>query len=318
MNEYEIIKKYFSKLADKKLSLNLNDDIFFDKNNNLAISVDTYIEKIHFINFLKPDLTFKKIIRSSISDLICKGVYPKFIFIAASGSKKHFTKNNLKKIYKSIKKEQNKFNISIGGGDTVKSNKLCISITTVGFSDKIIQRNNSKINDDIYVTGNIGDSYTGLCILKNKIKTNKFNRRFFINKYYSPELHINLTKKLFKIANSSIDISDGLFADLEKLINMQKFSYKIYLDKIPISKNLNKLLYLKNLKKINFVSRGDDYQILFTASKHNKYIINSLSNKYKIRITKIGTLVNNKHKSIILDNKGNQIFLKNKGYFHTF
>ena len=318
MNEYEIIKKYFIKLANKKSSLNLNDDIFFDKKNKLAISVDTYIENIHFINFSKPDLVFKKIIRSSISDLICKGVYPKYFFIAVSGNKKHFTKKNLKKIYSSMKKEQNKFKISIGGGDTVKSNKLSISITSVGFSDKIVQRNNSKINDDVYVTGNLGDSYTGLCILKNRIKTDKSNKKFFIDKYYSPQLHLNFTRKLFKIANSSIDISDGLFADLEKLINTQKISYKVCLDKIPISNNLNKLLIKKNLKKINFVSNGDDYQILFTTSKCNEKMINLLSKKYKIRITKIGSLVKNKQSSRIFDNKGNQIFLKNKGYFHTF
>ena len=56
-------------------------------------------------------------------------------------------------------------------------------------------------------------------------------------------MHINLTEKLSKIANSSIDLSDGLIADLEKLINKQNFSYKIYLDKIPISKNLKKSNY---------------------------------------------------------------------------
>ena len=37
---------------------------------------------------------------------------------------------------------------------------------SLGFSDKIIFRNNAKLNDNIYVTGNLGDSYTGLKILK--------------------------------------------------------------------------------------------------------------------------------------------------------
>ena len=30
----------------------------------------------------------------------------------------------------------------------------------------------AKINDDIYVSGNLGDSYLGLLVLKNKIKLN--------------------------------------------------------------------------------------------------------------------------------------------------
>ena len=36
-----------------------------------------------------------------------------------------------------------------------------------------------------------------------------------------PDLHLTFIKKLHKIASSSIDISDGLFADLHKLINKQ-------------------------------------------------------------------------------------------------
>ena len=97
MHEFEIINKYFFQLVSKnKSSLNLNDDVFFDKSKKLVISVDTYIEGIHFINFKNPDLVIKKILRSSISDLICKGVKPKYYFISGSGNKKTFTKKILK------------------------------------------------------------------------------------------------------------------------------------------------------------------------------------------------------------------------------
>ena len=61
MHEFEIIKKYFSKLSlNNKNSLNLNDDVFFDKSKKLVVSVDTYIEKSHFFNFKDPDLVIKK------------------------------------------------------------------------------------------------------------------------------------------------------------------------------------------------------------------------------------------------------------------
>ena len=52
MHEFELIKKFFLKLSNfNKNALDLNDDIFFDKSKKLAISVDTYIEGTHFINF---------------------------------------------------------------------------------------------------------------------------------------------------------------------------------------------------------------------------------------------------------------------------
>ena len=139
MHEFEIIKKYFSKLSlNNKSSLELNDDVFFDKLKGVVVSVDTYIDGIHFINFNKPGLVIKKILRSSISDLMCKGVVPKYYFISGSGNSKTFSKVNLKKITQSLKKEQKKFGIFLSGGDTVFSNKLSFTITSLGFSKKII------------------------------------------------------------------------------------------------------------------------------------------------------------------------------------
>ena len=170
MHEFDIIKRYFSKLSlNNRNSLNLNDDVFFDRSKKLVVSIDTYIDKSHFVDFDDPDLVIKKILRSSISDLICKGVKPKYYFISGSGNKKTFTKSNLKKISQSLKQEQKKFGIRISGGDTVFSKKLSFTIITVGFSSSIIFRNKAKFNDDIYVTGNLGDSYMGLQILKKKV-----------------------------------------------------------------------------------------------------------------------------------------------------
>ena len=319
MHEFELISKYFSKLSSSnKSSLNLNDDVFFDKSKKLVISVDTYVEGVHFINFQNPDLVIKKIIRSSISDLICKGVKPKYYFISGSGNKKTFTKRNLEMISKSLNQEQKKFSINLCGGDTTFSKKLSFSITSVGFSDKIVFRNKAKLNDDIYVTGNLGDSFIGLKVLQKKIHLDQNLSRYFINKYFHPNLHINITKKLLSIANTSIDISDGLIADLEKLINNQKLSYELYLNDIPISKNLNKLIDLKIIKKIKSVSCGDDYQILFTASPSKSRIISKISRSLGVKISKIGKICTHNRRSQIIDEKNKKIALKNKGYFHRF
>ena len=107
MDEFELIKKYFKKISnDNPASKKLNDDVFFNKKKGLVVSIDTYNEGVHFPNFKYPDLVIKKIIRSSISDLIAKGVKPEYYFISGSGNKKNFTKRNLKLISKSLKQEQ--------------------------------------------------------------------------------------------------------------------------------------------------------------------------------------------------------------------
>ena len=319
MDEFEIIKNYFQKLTNNNpCALKLNDDVFFDKKNRIILSIDTYNEGVHYINFKNPNLIIKKIIRSSISDLICKGVRPKYYFLSASGNNKTFTKRNLKRISKSLKEEQKKYNIILGGGDTVYSNKLSFTVTSIGFSNKIIYRNRSKINDDIYVTGSIGDSFLGLLVLKNKIKLNKKLSTYFINQYYKPEIKYSLTDQPYKFATSSIDLSDGLISDLEKLTNEQKNSYHIFLDKIPLSKNLNSVINLKNLSKKNIISKGDDYEILFTANSKSRNFIKKISSIKNIKITRIGKILNSRHKSSIIDRNGHLIKINNKGYTHTF
>jgi len=319
MHEFELIKKHFKKLTkDNPSALKLNDDVFFDRSKKIVVSIDTYVQGIHFINFNKPDLVIKKIIRSSISDLICKGVKPKYYFISGSGNDKSFSQLNLHKISKSLKQEQDKYNIFLCGGDTVYSNKLNFSITSIGFSEKIIKRNNARLNDDIYVTGNLGDSFVGLKVLKKQIKLNNKLKNYFVKKYYEPDLQFKLINCLTSFANTSIDISDGLIADLEKLINNQRLSYKLNFEKIPVSKHLKNLIVKKRLNKSSFISNGDDYQILFTAKPDMSRIINNIAKSLSIKISKIGKICSNHQKSQIIDENGNKIAVKTKGYFHKF
>ncbi len=319
MHEFEIINRYFSKIVKKNRSaLSLNDDVFFDKKKGLVVSIDTYNSNSHFFDFSSPDLVIKKILRSSISDLICKGVKPKFYFISGSGNKKTFTKKNLLRISKSLVSEQNKFDISLSGGDTTFSNKLSFTITSIGYSNKIIFRNNAKSNDDIYVTGNLGDSYLGFKILSKKFKVNKKDKTFFIQKYYKPDIQIKLVKYLLRFANTSIDISDGLIDDLTKMINKQNLSYYLFGKLIPISKNLNKFIKDRKLNKMDFISNGDDYQVLFTADINKARIIQKIAKTLRIKITKIGKIISGRNKSLIFDEKNKQIQAKYKGYIHQF
>ena len=319
MDEFELIKKYFQKISnDNPASKKLNDDVFFNKKKGLVVSIDTYNEGVHFPNFKYPDLVLKKIIRSSISDLIAKGVKPKYYFIAGSGNKKKFTIKNLKLITKSLNQEQKKYNLKLSGGDTTNSNKISFSITTIGFSKYIVERNKAKLNDDIYITGNIGDSFLGLKLIKNNIKINSKLKNYFITKFYCPNLPYKIHKHLHKFANTSMDISDGLISDMIKLINNQKLSFEIDVNKIPISKNLEFYFEKYNKLRTLYLFNGDDYQVLFTAPKNKRYLIKLTSQKMNQKITRIGKINSgNKKNSIRLDNKPLNIS-KFKGYSHKF
>ena len=320
MNEFSVIKKYFSNLSkNNRGSFDLSDDIFFDYKKKVGISIDSYVEGTHFLNFKNPNLVIKKALRGAISDLICKGIIPKYYFMSCSGNKKHLTQANLAKIKLALKQEQKKYNIFLAGGDTSYSNRLSITVSVVGYSKKSpVLRSGAKVNDDIYITNTIGDAFVGLKLLKGKIKLSKKNSDYFVRRFYLPILPIKFSKKIHLFANSAIDISDGFFQDLQHILSSSNLSSIIFKNKIPISSYLNSYLIRTKKNKLNFISNGDDYQILFTASKKMRHLIKKISKSTSTKVSIVGIV---KNKSISKNTKSIEEkfkFPKKLGYIHNF
>ena len=320
MNEFSIINKYLSNLSkNNKGSFGLSDDVFFDYKKKMGISIDTYNEGVHFLNFNNPNLVIKKVLRASISDLICKGINPKYYFISFSGNNNHLSKKNICKICLALKQEQKKYNIILSGGDTTRSNKLSITISSIGYSKRHpVLRSGAKNNDDIYITNNIGDAFMGLNVLKKKIKLSKKSTDYFIKQFYLPNIPIKFSKKIHLFANSSIDISDGFFQDLKHILSNSNLSSEIFVNNIPVSVYLN--LYLKRIKKnkINLISNGDDYQILFTANKNKRNLIKKISKSTSTKVSIVGVIRNKSiGKTIKLSNE-KLALPKTLGYIHHF
>ena len=320
MNEFSIINKYLSNLSkNNKGSFGLSDDVFFDYKKKMGISIDTYNEGVHFLNFNNPNLVIKKVLRASISDLICKGINPKYYFISFSGNNNHLSKKNICKICLALKQEQKKYNIILSGGDTTRSNKLSITISSIGYSKRHpVLRSGAKNNDDIYITNNIGDAFMGLNVLKKKIKLSKKSTDYFIKQFYLPNIPIKFSKKIHLFANSSIDISDGFFQDLKHILSNSNLSSEIFVNNIPVSVYLN--LYLKRIKKnkINLISNGDDYQMLFTANKNKRNLIKKISKSTSTKVSIVGVIRNKSiGKTIKLSNE-KLALPKTLGYIHNF
>ena len=169
MNEYEVIKKIFLPLSLKKeFSLNLDDDAaLLPKKKQLIVGTDSIVEGDHFEkNEKNPLLIAKKLLRVNLSDLASMSADP-FGYTLNLSLPNYKNKNKLinwiKLFAKGLKQDQSKYQINLLGGDTVMTKgPLILSLTLFGYKNKkIIKRSNAKLDDDIYVTGNIGDSGIG-------------------------------------------------------------------------------------------------------------------------------------------------------------
>ena len=318
MNEFSLINKYLKPLSlNNPGSLKLNDDIYFDPKKKIAISVDTYVQGVHFIDATNPNKFLKKILRASLSDLYCKGIGPRSYFLSFALNGKLAKPSWLKKIKKILNSEQKKFNISLGGGDITHSTKLVITVVVLGnVKNKPVFRHRCISNDDIYVTGNLADSFLGLNVLKRKFNFGKFNN-FFKKKYYEPELQTRISPYLSEIASASIDISDGLAQDLKHLCTNSKCGALVNLNLLPLSSICKILIKKKKIRLINIFSKGDDYQILFTSNPRNRSKIIALSKKLNTKISKIGLIKKEKNIVFEYNKKKFKLNAKKMGYIHN-
>ena len=298
LSEYSIINNYFKKLnLQKKESFDFENDgayLNFSKKTKIIVTTDSIVEGIDFFPEDKADSIAQKIICSNLSDLSSMGAIP-YCYSLSIGLPKKTNKKWLQVFSSKIYKIQKKYKFFLLGGDIAKTKNFVISATFFGkiTKGKIIQRNGSKINDDIWVTGSLGNSFIGLMFKKKIIKANNLIKKFFIKKYLFPTPCM-IGNKLNFIANSAIDISDGFYGDLDKLLLNKNFGANIDIKSIPILYKLKKLIGKNKIKINKLLSAGDDYEILFTSNPNKRNVINSLSKKNKIKITKVGTIINKK------------------------
>ena len=104
-------------------------------------------------------------------------------------------------------------------------------------------------------------------------------------KYLLPQPRVELGISLRNIANSMIDVSDGLVQDGMHLAKNSNLSIELNLLKVPIPK-INKID--KKIILDSALYGGDDYELLFSCNPSHESFIKKLSSKMNIKLTKIG------------------------------
>ena len=169
----------------------------------------------------------QKIMCVNLSDISAMGAKPKTYTLNLSINST-IDKTWLKTIYNHLSKIQKKYNMYLLGGDISRSKEISLTITCFGESilKNIIKQKNSRLGDDIWVTGDLGNSFLGYKIIKNpKLKFEKKYIKKLKNFYLYPEPCM-FGSKASKYINAAVDISDGFYGDLQKILH-GKFGAKI-------------------------------------------------------------------------------------------
>lgn len=206
-----------------------------------------------------------------------------------------------------------KFNIDLIGGDTTRG-PLTISIQIMGEVPfgKAIKRSGAKIDDDIWVSGKLGDAAMALAHIQGKLSLPDQAIINYTQALHAPQPRVELGLTLRDLANSAIDISDGLLADLSHILEQSHVGAQLKLSSIPHSPFAD--LCDKNILKM-VLAGGDDYELCFTTpvSKHSEIL--KLSETLGIPVSHIGQITSNTD-LIIHGLNGEILEFKETGFDH--
>jgi thiamine-monophosphate kinase len=252
-------ENYFIKQFIKKSKNIIGDDgaVIGTK----VYSTDAFFENVHF---KREWMSLKQIAIKSmlvnISDAIVMNAKPKYALLTVA-IPSSFTKKDLNFLASGFKKIARQYDIEIIGGDTIANEKLDISVTIISQTNNPILRSGTKEDDLICYTGTLGRCKKDL---KKLFDGKKISKK---SKFIKPQLKAEFFYEIAPYINSALDISDGLFFELERLSKINNINFK----------------FKKNISK-QIGCSGEEYEILFTFDKSAKKQIKKIAKKYKIKL----------------------------------
>lgn len=310
-NEFALIKQFFSQgfPLHANTVLAVGDDCSIvtpPQLHTLVQSLDTFVANLHFPDNAPADLIAERCLRCATSDLAAMGAQPYGFHLGLTLADANSAW--LTKFSQGLKDCAQNMGMSLLGGDTTKGNQLVISMAVFGWLPvgKALRRDGAKVGDEVWVSDTIGSAALALAqVLKQPDVIAGMAKH-----YYYPTIQIPLGIKLLDIANSCMDISDGLLQDAAHLARASGVSLILDAEAIPTAVQQNDPLWF------NCLSGGDDYQLLFTASSERHHQLLNLSLEHS-GLRCIGQVVAQTQELVILHKQQKRIQLpEHKGFLH--
>jgi thiamine-monophosphate kinase len=286
MKERQLIKR-IRKLANLPIASSvirgIGDDcavLQLPRGSQLLVTTDLCVENIHFHRKWHPAPSVgHRCLARGLSDIAAMGGTPVACFLSLGLPANGLPQTWVDGFLRGLHNLAQLFHVQLAGGDISSASEIVADIVVTGHapSGKAILRSGAQSGDRIYVTGSLGGSAAvlqQLCAGK-RIKAARSSPHF----YPQPRIQIGQWLQKRGLATAMIDLSDGLSVDLAHICQESRVSAQISASKIPPARGSTLELALHG---------GEDYELLFTASKRAKLPPRIAG----VTITEIGTISN--------------------------
>lgn len=312
MSEFDLIRKYFTR-STPSAELGVGDDaalLRVSDGKELAISTDMLVSGTHFFPDADPFQLGHKTLAVNLSDLAAMGAVPRWATLSLSLPS--VDEQWLQRFSEGFFALADDNGVELIGGDTTRGPlNLCITIMGEVPRGKALRRDGAKVGDDIWVSGKLGQAALGLANLQGKFKFYGEVRDECLKALHQPQPRVSLGLALRGIANSAIDISDGLLADLGHILERSNVGAEIEIEALPIVDDGVE----KDVAQRCALAGGDDYELCFTAPENQHDVLMALAEQLKFPLTRIGH-IKAALGCVVRDSEGKTIQIEKGGYDH--
>ena len=217
----------------------------------LLFSKDAFFENVHFKReWLGCRAIAKRAMMVNVSDAVAMNAKPLYALLAVA-MPKNISRHDAKELAEGFKEASRYYGVEIIGGDTIANSKLDITVTIVSKSKKPLFRKGLREGHLLAYTGELGRSAKEL---KRLLRGGRVHTR---SKFRSMQLRNAFISSARRFLSCGMDISDGLFSELEKLARINRTGFE-FLQKVPNSAGCS----------------GEEYEMLIGFdARHKKAII---------------------------------------------
>lgn len=315
MDEFEIIRRYFARESSGEgIRVGIGDDgavLIPAHDRDLISVVDTLVSGIHYPETLAPADIGYRAVAVNLSDVAAMGARPRWMTLALTLESAE--PDWLEGFARGLFEAADEHALALVGGDTARGEQTVISVQIIADVDpgKAMLRAGAEEGDAIYVTGTVGDAAAGLSILQSGLPGSD-DVDYLIRQFTRPAARIEAGAAIAAVAHAAIDLSDGLYADLEKLLAASGVAGSLELADIPLSSQITNLMDEDDALRFA-LGGGDDYELCFTTSAAEDKIAD-ISERAGVSITRLGQVLEGS--GLKCTRNGDEYDYQDAGYRH--
>jgi thiamine-monophosphate kinase len=207
------------------------------------VTQDALVQDVHFrLDWISwRDLGFRAA-AVNISDLSAAGADPEALIVSL-GLPKDGELADVLQLYEGIAEA----GVPVLGGDTTAADRVYLSVTALGRSDRVPGRGGARPGDLLVVPGPLGAAGAA------------FRRHRFVR----PPIRTDEGKALAQTAHAMLDVSDGLEQDLGHLAARSGVRCVVELERVPLGEGAS-------IEDLGF---GEDYELLAAVPSEVFHVI---------------------------------------------